>query len=82
MKTPPRSAASHNLFKAYSSPARWSGSSAEEEGPNHQVVSFKSPADTPAMPGMLRKSTAFVPRYHKKMLWGGRREMATSSLWI
>ena len=46
MKTPLRSAASHNLFKAYSSPARWSGSSAEEEGPNHQVVSFKSPADT------------------------------------
>jgi hypothetical protein len=32
---------------------------AEEEGLNHQVVSFKSPADTPAMPGMLRKSTAF-----------------------
>jgi hypothetical protein len=32
---------------------------------NHQVVSFKSPADTPAMPGMLRKSTAFVPRYQK-----------------
>jgi hypothetical protein len=31
----------------------------------HQVVSFKSPADTPAMPGMLRKSTAFVPRYQK-----------------
>jgi hypothetical protein len=30
---------------------------------------------------MLRKSTAFVPRY-QKMLWGGRREMATSSLWI
>jgi hypothetical protein len=29
------------------------------------VVSFKSPADTPAMPGMLRKSTAFVPRYQK-----------------
>ena len=35
---------------------------AEEEGLNHQVVSFKSPADTP---GMLRKSTAFVPRYQK-----------------
>ena len=32
---------------------------------NHQVVSFKSPADTPAMPGMLRKSTAFVPRHQK-----------------
>jgi hypothetical protein len=31
----------------------------------HQVVSFKSPADTPAMPGMLRKSAAFVPRYQK-----------------
>jgi hypothetical protein len=31
----------------------------------HQVVSFKSPADTPAMPGMLRKSTASVPRYQK-----------------
>jgi len=31
----------------------------------HQVVSFKSPTDTPAMPGMLRKSTAFVPRYQK-----------------
>jgi hypothetical protein len=31
----------------------------------HQVESFKSPADTPAMPGMLRKSTAFVPRYQK-----------------
>ena len=31
----------------------------------HQVVSFKSPADTPAMLGMLRKSTAFVPRYQK-----------------
>ena len=29
------------------------------------MVSFKSPADTPAMPGMLRKSTAFVPRYQK-----------------
>jgi hypothetical protein len=28
------------------------------------VVSFKS-ADTPAMPGILRKSTAFVPRYQK-----------------
>jgi hypothetical protein len=37
---------------------------AEEEGLNHQVVSFKS-ADTPAMPGILRKSTAFVPRYQK-----------------
>ena len=24
-----------------------------------------SPADTPTMPGMLRKSTAFVPRYQK-----------------
>jgi len=32
---------------------------------NHQVVSFKSSADTPAMPGMLRKSTAFLPRYQK-----------------
>jgi len=31
----------------------------------HQLVSFKSPADTPAMPGMLRKSAAFVPRYQK-----------------
>jgi hypothetical protein len=29
------------------------------------VVSFKSPADTLTMPGMLRKSTAFVPRYQK-----------------
>ena len=29
------------------------------------MVSFKSPADTPAKPGMLRKSTAFVPRYQK-----------------
>jgi hypothetical protein len=32
------------------------------------VVSFKSPADTPAMPamsGMLRKSAAFAPRYRK-----------------
>jgi hypothetical protein len=38
---------------------------AEEEGLNHQVVSFKSPADTPAIPGMLRKPTAFVPRYQK-----------------
>ena len=38
---------------------------AEEEGLNHQVLSFKSPADTPAIPGMLRKSTAFVPRYQK-----------------
>ena len=38
---------------------------AEEERLNHQAVSFKSPADPPAMPGMLRKSTAFVPRYHK-----------------
>jgi hypothetical protein len=38
---------------------------AEEERLNHQAVSFKSPADTPAMPGMLRKSTAFVPRHHK-----------------
>ena len=34
-------------------------------GLNHQVVSFKSPADTPAMPGMLRKSAAFAPRYRK-----------------
>jgi hypothetical protein len=32
---------------------------AEEEGLNNQVVPFKSPADPP-MPGMLRKSTAFV----------------------
>src|SRR6516164_8578196 len=32
---------------------------------NHQVVSSKSSADTPAMPGMLRKSTAFLPRYQK-----------------
>jgi hypothetical protein len=38
---------------------------AEEEGLNHQVVSFKSLADTPAMPGMLRKSAAFAPRYRK-----------------
>jgi hypothetical protein len=38
---------------------------AEEEGLNHQVVSFRSPADTPAMPEMLRKSTAFVPQYQK-----------------
>jgi hypothetical protein len=38
---------------------------AEEEGLNHPVVSFKSPADTPAMPGMLRKSAAFAPRYRK-----------------
>jgi hypothetical protein len=38
---------------------------AGEEGLNHQVVSFKSPADTPAMPGMPRKSAAFVPRYQK-----------------
>jgi hypothetical protein len=29
------------------------------------MVSFKSPADAPAMPGMLRKSTAFVLRYQK-----------------
>ena len=29
------------------------------------MVSFKSLADTPAMPGMLRKSKAFVPRYQK-----------------
>jgi hypothetical protein len=29
------------------------------------VVSFRNPADTPAMPGMLRKSTASVPRYQK-----------------
>jgi hypothetical protein len=36
---------------------------AEEQGLNHQVVSFTSPADTLAMPGMLRKSTAFVLRY-------------------
>jgi hypothetical protein len=36
-----------------------------EEGLNHQVVSFKSPADAPAMPGMLRKSAAFVSRYQK-----------------
>jgi hypothetical protein len=36
-----------------------------EQGLNHQVVSFKSPADIPAMPGMPRKSTAFVPRYQK-----------------
>ena len=35
------------------------------EGLNYQVVPFKSPADAPAMPGMLRKSTAFVPRYQK-----------------
>jgi phage terminase large subunit-like protein len=27
----------------------------------HQVVSFKSPADTPAMPGMLRKSPPTRP---------------------
>ena len=38
---------------------------AEEEGLNHQVVSFNSPAGTLAMPGMLRKSTPFVPRYQK-----------------
>ena len=38
---------------------------AEEEGLNHPVVWFKSPADTPAMPGMLRKSAAFAPRYRK-----------------
>src|ERR1700747_3648609 len=38
---------------------------AEEEGLNHQVVSFKSPADTPTMSGMLWKSRAFVPRYQK-----------------
>ena len=29
------------------------------------VISFKSPADTPAMPGKLRKSAAFAPRYRK-----------------
>jgi hypothetical protein len=29
------------------------------------VVSFESPADAPAMPGMLRKSAAFAPRYRK-----------------
>ena len=29
------------------------------------MVSFKSPADTLTMPGLLRKSTAFVPRYQK-----------------
>ena len=29
------------------------------------MVSFKSPADTPAKPGMLRKSAAFVLRYQK-----------------
>ena len=31
----------------------------------YQVVAFKSPADTPAMPGMLRRSAAFAPRYRK-----------------
>jgi hypothetical protein len=36
---------------------------AEKQGLNHQVVSFTSPADTLSMPGMLRKSTAFVLRY-------------------
>jgi hypothetical protein len=36
---------------------------AEEQGLNHQVASFTSLADTLAMPGMLRKSTAFVQRY-------------------
>ena len=36
---------------------------AEEQGLNHQVASFTSLADTLAMPGMLRKSTAFVLRY-------------------
>jgi hypothetical protein len=37
-------------------PARLDGVArgAGEEGLNHQVVSFKSPPDTPRMPGMLR----------------------------
>ena len=35
----------------------------EEQGLNPSGGIVYSPADTPAMPGMLRKSTAFVPRY-------------------
>ena len=38
---------------------------AEEEGLNNQVISFKSSVDPAAMPGMLRKSTAFAPRYQE-----------------
>jgi len=46
---------------------------AEEEGLNNQVISFKSSVDPPAMPAMLRKSTAFAPWYQKfesiSLLW-------------
>ena len=38
---------------------------AGEEGLNNQVVPLIEPRRSPAMPGMLRKSTAFVPRYQK-----------------
>src|ERR1700736_5634602 len=46
-KKPPCSAASHNLLKPC--PSLFDGvvRGAEEEGLDHQVVSFKSPADTP-----------------------------------
>jgi len=47
MKTPPRSAASHNLFKPCPSPARWSGSKCRRKRLNNPVVPFKSPADPP-----------------------------------
>ena len=45
--------------------ARWSGSKCRRERLNNRVVPFKSSADPPAMPGTLRKSMAFVPRYRK-----------------
>jgi hypothetical protein len=31
----------------------------------YRVPRLARPADTPAMPGMLQKSTVFVPRYQK-----------------
>jgi len=64
---PPRSAASHSLLKPCPSLARWSGSrgarrrrrKAEPSGGIVQELRRY------AMPGMLRKSTAFLPRYQK-----------------
>ena len=40
---------------------------------------LREPRRSPAMPGMLRKSAAFVPRY-QKILWAGGEDVATSSL--
>ena len=64
-RKPPRSPASHNLLKPCPAWLDGVARGPGDERLNHQVVSFKSPADTPTMPGMLRKSTAFVPRYQK-----------------